>query len=56
MIKRNIEKNLNYHLVLRNIKYKECNKKPGQVILIQVIKKEERGQKGAEALTAFISL
>ena len=43
MIKRNIEKNLNYHLVLKKYKIQEVIK-PGQVILIQVIK-EERGQK-----------
>ena len=44
---------LNHHYGIKRYKIQEVIK-PGQVILIQVIK-EERGQKGA-ALTTFISL
>ena len=51
--KKNIERKLNPLLESKRYKIQEVIK-PGQVILIQVIK-EERGQKGA-ALTTFISL
>ena len=52
-IKMNTEKKLKSSYGLKKYKIQEVIK-PGQVILIQVIK-EERGQKGA-ALTTFISL
>ena len=52
-IKKNYREELNSSFGLKRYKIQEVIK-PGQVILIQVIK-EERGQKGA-ALTTFISL
>ena len=52
-IKKNYREELNSSYGLKRYKIQEVIK-PGQVILIQVIK-EERGQKGA-ALTTFISL
>ena len=50
---KNIEKKLKSSFGIKRYKIQEVIK-PGQVILIQVIK-EERGQKGA-AITTFISL
>ena len=51
--KKNYREELKNSYGLKNYRIQEVIK-PGQVILIQVIK-EERGQKGA-ALTTFISL